>query len=177
MSIACNFSTGTIIEKLIYMLLQYRQATTFDVPGIARVRSERWGTEEYWSTRILGYMNKTAHPQKALMERIVYVALEGETIVGFIAGHLTRRYDCDGELEWIDVEPEHRRAGVATALLKLLAAWFAEQGASRICIDVDPANAPAQSFYRRHGAVNLNEHWLVWENIGLVTEKENNQNY
>jgi len=159
------------------MLLQYRQATTFDVPGIAHLRALRHGTEEGWTARILGYMNHTVHPQKALMERIVYVAMEGETVAGFIAGHLTHRYDCDGELEWIDVDPEYRRAGVATALLKLLAAWFVERGAARVCIDVDPANAPAQSFYRRYGAVNLNEHWLVWDNIGLVMKRENNQNY
>jgi ribosomal protein S18 acetylase RimI-like enzyme len=35
-------------------------------------------------------------------------------------------------------------------------------------VDVDPANAAAQRFYRRHGAETLNEHWLVWNNINVV---------
>jgi hypothetical protein len=40
------------------------------------------------------------------MPRVSYVAFEQGLIVGFIAGHLTRRYGCDGELEWINVSPQ-----------------------------------------------------------------------
>jgi ribosomal protein S18 acetylase RimI-like enzyme len=85
-----------------------------------------------------------------------------------IAGHLTRRYACDGELQWIYVIPKRRGSGIASELLRLLAAWFAEQKASRICVDVDPANTTARRFYTRRGAANLNEHWLVWHDINVV---------
>jgi len=88
--------------------------------------------------------------------------------VGFIAGHLRRRYGCDGELEWINVVPECRGTGIASGLLRLLAAWFVEQEASRICVDVDPANTAARRFYVRHGAEYLNEHWLVWNDIKVA---------
>jgi ribosomal protein S18 acetylase RimI-like enzyme len=114
------------------------------------------------------YLAGEHHPQHALMPRVLYVALEGETPVGYIAGHLTRRYECDGELQWIYVLPERRGSGVALELLRLLAAWFVEHKASRICVDVTPTNTPARRFYARHGAVTLKPYWLVWDDIGVV---------
>jgi ribosomal protein S18 acetylase RimI-like enzyme len=102
------------------------------------------------------------------MPRVIYVALEGDSLVGFVAGHLTRRYACDGELEWINVVPERRGSEIAPQLLRLLAAWFAEHEASRICVDVDPANTIARRFYTRHGAQNLNDRWLVWNDVKVV---------
>jgi ribosomal protein S18 acetylase RimI-like enzyme len=103
-----------------------------------------------------------------LPQRVIYVATEADSLAGFIAGHLTRRYKCDGELEWIDVISEHRRSGVASELLRRLAAWFVEQKASRVCVDVQPANIAARRFYAKHGAEKLNEHWLVWNDIKNV---------
>ncbi|HVB36020.1 MAG TPA: GNAT family N-acetyltransferase [Candidatus Acidoferrales bacterium] len=143
----------------------YRLADKSDIPSMARARAISWGTEEYWKTRISGYMDCELHPRQALMPRIVYVSLEGVSLVGFIAGHLTHRYSCDGELEWVDVIPEHRGNGIASELLRRLAGWFANQKASRICVDVDPANVAARRFYMRHGATDLDEHWLVWKDI------------
>jgi len=46
-----------------------------------------------------------------------------------------------------------------------LAAWFAAQNAKRICVNVAPENTRAVRFYARHGAAQLNEHWMVWEDI------------
>jgi ribosomal protein S18 acetylase RimI-like enzyme len=116
-------------------------------------------------------MDGELHPQKALLPRVVYVVPKGDSPVGLIAGHLTRRLDCDGELEWIDVDPERRGSGIASELLRLLAEWFAKQKALRVCVDVDPGNAPAQKFYRRHGAEDLCPHWLVWPDIRVVLRK------
>lgn len=111
------------------------------------------------------YLDGLHHPQLALMPRVIYVALEGDSPIGYIAGHLTRRHGCDGELQWIYVVAEGRRGRVASELVRLLAAWFATQGASRICVNVAPGNAGARNFYARHGAENLNEHWMVWSDI------------
>jgi ribosomal protein S18 acetylase RimI-like enzyme len=148
--------------------MHLRQAGKADVPAMARIRATRLGTPEFWEKRISGDMDCEHHPQKALKPRVIYVALEGDSLVGFIAGHLTRRYECDGELEWIDVIAERRRSGVASELLRLLAAWFAGQNARRICVGVDPANTAARSFYTRHGAESLNPHWLVWNDMNVV---------
>lgn len=148
------------------MTVHYRQAEKSDVLAMARIRETDWGTEEYWIRRISEYMDCELHPQKALMPRVLYVALAGDSMVGFIAGHLTRRFGCDGELEWINVVPEHRGTGVSAELLRLLAAWFAGQNAARIC--VDPGNPAARRFYARHGAGELNQHWMVWDDIKVV---------
>jgi ribosomal protein S18 acetylase RimI-like enzyme len=145
--------------------VQYRRAVDADVPAMARIRAADWETKEYWIRRIRGYTNCELHPRQALPPRIIYVATEADLVLGLIAGHLTRRYECDGELEWIDVIPERRRTGVASELLRNLAAWFAEQKAHRVCVDVDPANKIARSFYGRHGAQKLSDHWLVWNDI------------
>jgi ribosomal protein S18 acetylase RimI-like enzyme len=153
------------------MLVQYREANISDISAMARIRSINRGTEEYWSARISGYMNHEIHPQKGLIPRTIFIALEKETVIGFIAGHLTTRYECNGELEWIDVIAEYRRNKIASGLLRLLAAWFIEQKSLRICVDVDPANTTARKFYEKHGAEKLNEHWLVWKDISIVLEE------
>ena len=148
--------------------VHYRLAEKADIPAMGRIRAAEWETEEYWRVRISRYLNCELHPEQALMPRVSYVALEAESLVGFIAGHLTRRYACDGELEWINVIPECRGSAVASELLRLLAAWFAVQKASRICVDVEPNNTTARRFYKRYGADDLNEHWLVWNDIKVV---------
>ena len=149
----------------------YREANLTDVGPLARIRAAEWGTEQYWQDRITGYMRGDVHPQKALAPRVVLVADDHGLIVGFIAGHLTRRLDCDGELEWLDVIAERRRIGIASELLRALAAWFQVRQARRICVDVDPRNAPARAFYGKHGAENLNPHWLVWPDITAATAR------
>jgi len=148
--------------------VQYKKAEGSDIPAMARIRAAEWETEAYWNVRISRYLDCELHPQQALTPRVIYVASEGDSLLGLIAGHLTRRFGCDGELEWINVIPERRGGGLASGLLRHLAAWFVAHKAARICVDVDPANTMARRFYRRHGADDLNEHWLVWNNINIV---------
>jgi len=31
----------------------------------------------------------------------MFIALNADSIVGYIAGYLTRRYECDGELQYL----------------------------------------------------------------------------
>lgn len=145
----------------------YRVAGEADIPGMARLRTEQYGedTLSHWEQRIAGYMRGDINPQQALASRIVYVAMDGEIVAGFIAGHLTRRFGCDGELEWINVGATHQGTGIADRLLRELAAWFVRQNTFYICVNCAPDNAVAQKFYRRHGAKTLSEHWLVWKDI------------
>ena len=81
---------------------------------------------------------------------------------------MTRRYDCEGELQYLYVAPPHRRNGIASELLTLLAGWFTERDASRVCVDVEPDNATARTFYACRGASDLNPHFLVWGDIGVL---------
>ena len=140
-----------------------------DVDNLARLRTAEWGTQAYWKARISGYMCGELHPRDSLAPRVVLLASGDEPLLGFIAGHLSRRFGCDGELEWLSVAPERRRTGVASELLRALATWFESRQARRICVDVDPQNTPAQAFYRKHGAEDLPPHWLAWRDITTLT--------
>lgn len=152
------------------MEINYRVATNADIPALARLRSETWGEADYWIPRITGYLNGTHHPQKALAARAAFVATDGVKIVGFIAGHLTARLDCEGELQWIDVTTGYRRKGIASRLALVLAAWFDEQGVQKVC--VDPGNDIARKFYASLGAENLDQHWMYWKDIIILLNKD-----
>ena len=145
--------------------IQYRQAFEADVPILASIRAQEWGTQEYWANRILGYMQGKIHPGNALPQRILYLAFDNKEIIGFIAGHLTIRFNCTGELEWINVLPTHRNKGIAKKLLSLLAVWFIENNAIKVCVDPDNS---ARKFYIKHGAVPLNQHWMIWNDISII---------
>ena len=136
---------------------------------MAFIRAQRWGTEAFWQNRISGYLSGDHSPQQALAPRAAFVAVDAGQIAGFIAGHLTHRYQCDGELEWIDTIEQHRRQGIASALLRALAQWFEQQNALRVC--VDPGNPIARAFYRYHGAEPLNQHWMVWNDIREIATR------
>jgi len=116
------------------------------------------------------YLAGQSHPREALAPRAMWMATVGESPVGYVAGHLTRRYNCDGELQWIYVVADQRRNHVASELLRLMAEWFVEHDARRVCVDV--GDDAARPFYRRHGAVELNKHWMVWNDIGVVLNEE-----
>jgi GNAT superfamily N-acetyltransferase len=146
-------------------MLFYREATLSDAPAMAQVRAYDWGTEEYWQERIALYLSGHSHPREALLPRIAFLCMDGDGVAGLIAGHLTRRFSCDGELEWISVRPEYRGQKIASHLLRLLAGWFRDQGAGRICVDVEPSNRVARAFYASHGATDLKPHWMVWQDI------------
>jgi ribosomal protein S18 acetylase RimI-like enzyme len=146
-------------------MILYRQATLGDVCGMAEVRAGDWGSQPYWQERIALYLQGALHPGKALAPRIAFVCLEGDVVVGLIAGHLTHRFGCDGELEWISVRPEYRGQKLASRLFRLLAEWFRDRGVARVCVDVTPENHAARAFYRSHGAEDFKPHWMIWNDI------------
>lgn len=149
--------------------MRIREARLADVARLAEIRA---GDTEAGPAdrRMERYLAGTHHPGDALAPRVMYVALEGEHIAGYIAGHLSTRFDCRGELQYLYVARDYRRRGAASALLMALTNWFIEQDARRVCVDVVPENAAARAFYRQHGAVELNRAWMVWEDIGLSAQ-------
>ncbi len=146
-----------------------RPAEVDDVPAMAAIRAAEWETEAYWERRIGNYLCGELGAQHALPGHAVFVAIREEVVIGFIAGHRTRRHSCDGELEWRDVTAAHRRQGIAGKLVVTLAAWFVEQQALRVCIDVKPENTAARALYAKYGARPLNPHWMFWEDIRVAT--------
>jgi len=144
--------------------LRYRQASAADVAEITRARSTDPASEP-GDSRLAAYVQGTHHPQHALALRAVYVAVSGRSVVGYIAGHLTRRHACEGEVQYLWVAPQHRRQGIATELLSQLGGWFAAQRARKVCVNVAEDNVGAQLFFKGRGAGNLERHWLVWADI------------
>jgi len=145
--------------------MEFRLAEEQDLKALAGIRGSDENSESRWFSRIFEYYNGTHSPQLALAPRVIIIAIDNLTIIGFIAGHLTQRYDCDGELQWINIIPEHQGKGLATQLLLLLADWFKEHKAKRICVNCASDNKVALNFYKKNGAVPINDYWLVWENI------------
>lgn len=145
----------------------YRNASSSDVPAMEHARAPDVDAGPA-DPRMARYLDGVHHPQKALLPRVGYVATVEESLVGYIAGHQTKRYDCDGELQYLYVVPEYRRSGIGSELLRLLARWFALRGIGRVCVGVDEDNAVARSFFVRYGAEQLDIAFLVWPDIRQV---------
>jgi GNAT superfamily N-acetyltransferase len=135
---------------------------------MAAIRAAEWETEAYGQRRIGSYLRGELGAQHALPEHAVFVSTLDANVVGFIAGHRTTRHECQGELEWMDVAKAHRRQGIAGQLIVMLATWFVEQQALRVCIDVKPGNAAARALYAKCGARPLNPYWIFWEDIRVA---------
>ena len=150
------------------MAITFRPADALDVPAMAAIRAQEWETEAFWAGRIGMYLRAEHSPQQALRARAAFVALDGSILVGFVAGHRTRRFGCDGEVQWINVAEGSRGHGIAERLIGQIGAWFVEQGARRICVNVEPDNVIARGLYSRCGAQPLRDYWMIWENSGML---------
>lgn len=147
--------------------LRYREATSADVPAMERCRAAdaEAGPAD---PRIAAYLDGRHHPQQALAPRTAFVALAGDDVIGYIAGHATTRYGCSGEVQYLYVAPHYRRRGVARQLLRSMASWFQMRHIQRVCVNADIDSAGAVGFYTSRGAVPLNKYWFVWDDIALV---------
>jgi GNAT superfamily N-acetyltransferase len=147
--------------------IRFRVATSADVPAMSacRLTDPAAGPAD---SRMAEYFDGGHHPQDALAPRIGYVALVSDTVIGYIAGHLTTRHGCAAEVQYLFVAPEFRRRGVATSLLRLLAGWFADAGALKVCVCVDAESPAARPFYESAGAVPFKRFWYAWDDISAV---------
>jgi GNAT superfamily N-acetyltransferase len=116
------------------------------------------------------YLAGAHHPQQARGPRVAFLAEVGGAAVGYVAGHLTRRFGCDAEVQYLYVAPPLRRTGVAAALLWHLAAWFVQNGAAFVCVDVNSDSLSAEPFYSSLGATWLRPHWMAWQDIKSVSD-------
>jgi GNAT superfamily N-acetyltransferase len=147
--------------------IRFRVATSADVPAMAtcRLTDAAAGPAD---TRMAAYFAGKHHPQQALAPRVGYVALVRDTVIGYIAGHLTTRHGCAGEVQYLFVAPEFRRRRVATALLRLLADWFGTSRALKVCVCVDADSPAAEPFYVAQGASPFRRLWYGWDDISVL---------
>lgn len=146
--------------------LKLREATVADAVAMARCHLDD-AVNPVADSRMAAYFNGQQHPQQALLARVGYVALVEEEIVGYIAGHLTTRHGCAGEVQYLFVSPLYRRRGIATALFRRLAEWFQAQAARHVCVALaDDSPREAKPFYESVGALPFKKYWYAWKDIG-----------
>ena len=75
-----------------------------------------------------------------------------------------------GELQYLFVAPNYRRRGIATELIRLVADWFVEQGAAKVCVCVDADTPAAGPFYTARNAVPMRNFCVGWEDISVVPQ-------
>ena len=156
--------------------IEYRVAGIEDVFDIARLTSDTMlecglgsAAFDLLLTRWEGYVRGVRHPQHALQPCVLFAAFCDREMAGYIAGHFSERYSSDGELQSVYVRKSYHKRGIGTALLERLAGWFVAHNRRSVCVGIDPNN-PYKRFYEKHGARYLNEHWLIWDDIGAVLE-------
>jgi ribosomal protein S18 acetylase RimI-like enzyme len=142
-----------------------RQATELDAPAMAELRERSAWQGAATADRMRLYLRGEHHPQHAQATRTAFAATDDKQFVAFIAGHLTTRFACDGELQWLLVAPEARGGRTATLLWTHLQDWFVSQGARRVCVNVEPDNLRARRFYARMGAIEMSPYWMVWTDV------------
>src|SRR6185295_13565905 len=145
--------------------IQFREASAADVPAMMQSH----GPANAADPRIAAYLDRQHHPQQALLPRMAYVALHEDSVIAYVAGHQTTRHGCEGEVQYLFVSPDFRRRGVATELLRRLAAWFESQGVQNVCVALaDDSPAEAKPFYESAGAAPLKKYWYAWQNISTA---------
>lgn len=83
---------------------------------------------------------------------IAHAAVNGRSgaVLGFI---ISRKVLDEAEVLTIAVGPEHRRQGVAAALLEVHLSTMAMERVRHLFLEVDEANVPAKTLYARFGFV------------------------
>ncbi|MBV1848737.1 GNAT family N-acetyltransferase [Catellatospora tritici] len=81
-----------------------------------------------------------------------WVALDGETVVGFVLGSQTFELRDDwGYLEWIAVDPAYQGRGIAGRLVNACCEALFAGGASRVVTDVESSNNASATLMSRNG--------------------------
>ena len=112
-----------------------------------------------WRTYFDGQSPQTSKPQ-----RVVFKAIYQDSIVGYLAGHLTTRYNMDAEIQSFYVLKMHQRNGIGSYLLSEFAGWVIANECKSLCVGI-AANNKYQAFYLKHGGKHLNEHWIYWNDV------------
>ena len=109
------------------------------LPAIAAL--ERQCFSDPWSVEML-------RPELPDDSHEFLLAVEGEELLGYVG--LMTVLD-EGYLSNIAVSPEHRRQGIAEALLKALLMRARARKLAFVTLEVRAGNTPAQTLYRKLG--------------------------
>lgn len=88
---------------------------------------------------------------------LVYVAREGDDIIGFVSGHFCELISVVsspvmmGSVDELYVLPEYRKQGVAKLLLDKIESTFTQYGVKQMLVEVWSFNQQALSLYTKQG--------------------------
>lgn len=97
-----------------------------------------------------------------------FIAEYQDKLVGFALGSLIDKRNSAwsyGYLTWLAVDPTLKRLGVASRLMEAVTDAYIRAGARMMIVDTDAENAPAITFFRRHGFVNEDQHVYLSKNL------------
>ena len=122
--------------------MSVRAATPADIDAVVRLEEVCLG-DDAWSRGLVEQGLAAALPT------VSYLVAE---VGGAVVGHaVASAAGDDAELQRIAVDPEHRRAGLASALLVAVERLVREQGATRLLLEVREDNTAAAAFYESRG--------------------------
>jgi len=123
-----------------------RPATLEDVDAISASEAANLGADA-WSHGLV------EEGVAGRLPTVHYLVAEED---GRLLGHAVASVVADvAELQRIAVLADHRRRGVAAALLDEVVALAARAGADRVLLEVREDNEPALGFYAAHGFVEI----------------------
>jgi ribosomal-protein-alanine N-acetyltransferase len=123
-----------------------RRATVDDVPAIALLERVNL-QQDAWSHHLV---------QQGVEGTVPTLHYWVAEVDGVAVGHAVASILADiAELQRISVLEDHRRTGLATALLDAVVAEAAAQGADRVLLEVREGNGAALAFYARHGFAEI----------------------
>lgn len=117
-------------------------------------------TDAYWHQRVAASASSNT--------RFLAIAKVGDKWVGVAGGMFEDENTEVAEIVSVWVDPDHRRSGVAAALLETVTDWARGRGAKRLHLWVTETNEPARKLYRRVGFIETGEMAPVREESELV---------
>ena len=162
--------------------ISYRIATVDDAPAIAHVEvtSKRESIPDLESEftmgfdrsleRWAGYIAGTRSPRLAKPERIVYLACDGNAIVGYIGCHHARPeargegWQADAELQQIYVLKAYQRKGIGAQLFSMMVDWLRAAKMNSLMVGYHEAN-PYRAFYFKMGGREVSPGLCYWNEL------------
>jgi len=149
------------------LTIEIRQMQLKDIPAVFELGQKLFTAEKLPTL----YRSWDEHELVALFdsdEETCLVAEANDRVMGFALGRIMDkprsawRY---GWLEWLGVDPSHKRGGVATRLVNQLTSLFIDRNARIMLVDTDAQNHHALAFFRKNGFGQEIRHIYLSQNL------------
>ena len=146
-------------------LIELVFADSMDSSGRSAIREMRYLSHMGYGLKLISRLNDLA---LGISLGFVYI-LDGN-LVGNVSVYPASYPKGMGEtwiLANVGVHPDYQRRGIARSLMDATLAMIQKRGGSRVILQVNYDNIPAQKLYERHGFI-YERGWRVWRRSGFV---------